>query len=202
MPKPKHKRRVAKKQLKENVDHWTTCDIRGISSLCTFDISSNARCEYSSTAWMTILCIYMSLVGASTIADCGCKTLKFFRNLNRFFKIPNTPSISFLTDSNFALHCMVGEPGIASLWGLTRHGQRRYQGTHHRKWDRLPYEFYGIHSHQHWLSKTWSSASHFFPTSPSRTVLSVLTMCCLLFLVPGWPTETDWMNLWQLHTTS
>jgi hypothetical protein len=52
---------------------------------------------------------------ALLIADCDCKTLQFFRKLNRFFKIPNTPSIPFLTDSNVALHCIVGEPGIASL---------------------------------------------------------------------------------------
>ena len=76
------------------------------------------------SSWM--LCMIQQVENALTMPDCVCNRLKLFRNLKHFFKTSNKPSISSLTDSNFALYCMIGEPGIASLCEFIRHGQRRY----------------------------------------------------------------------------
>ena len=63
---------------------------------------------------------------ASSMADCLCKLLKFFRNLNRTFKMPKTPSMSFRTDSTFALHFITALPGTPAFTGEIKHGQRWY----------------------------------------------------------------------------
>ncbi len=64
--------------------------------------------------------------GAPSIDCCRCRLLKFFKKRNRALRIPNTPSISFRTDSNLVDHFIVGLPAIPCFTGDTRHGQRWY----------------------------------------------------------------------------
>jgi hypothetical protein len=72
------------------------------------------------------LCRMQQVTKAQSISFGDDRLLKCFKRRNLFFRIPNTPSMSFRTGSTIADHFIAGLPGKPFLTGNAKQGHLRY----------------------------------------------------------------------------